>query len=595
MQSNTDLESFARRWQNVLDTTPDAAKVKSLDEAIREHVQDQDTLYFGGAWARPNAALFELSRQFWGKQPRFTLATPALANQFVVPIHGQLVRKAISAIHATVFPAPAPNPVYAEAYRQGRVDFEDWSMHTLVQRLQAAAMGLPFLPTRSLAGSDLGSELAKRDCYAQVEDPFGGGKTGVVPALHPDVTFIHGLAASVNGDTLICPPYYDNHWAAFAARRSVIVTVEKIVEPEFIRRYAHLNRLPGVVVSAVCEVPFGGHPTSVPGTVIPELGGYMDDYEFLAELQRAASRPDDLDRWIGQWITGCATHEAYFTALGSKRMNSLKERTRAHNWLQEAPTVLAGKEWPRVTRAERQAVFTARQIRQRIAVAGYRTVLAGLGISSLAAWVAVLQERENGTEVELLVENGTYGTIPCPLDPFLFNYRNIETAKSLNDISFALGVMSAGNQNRTLAVLSAAQVDRHGNLNTSRVGDLLLTGSGGANDAASTAAEVLVTVPHQTGRLVAQVEFITSPGENVQSLVTDRVIMQRDHTSTFELTDIYALPWDASSESGHKKASELPWGVDDLHANRLAPPSTDELALLRLFDPEGYFLADKSA
>ncbi|MCP4299807.1 MAG: hypothetical protein GY783_04430 [Gammaproteobacteria bacterium] len=589
MPNQSDIEEFTDRWHASLGATRGASKVTTLSDAIGCHVREKGMLYFGCAWARPNAALFELCRQFRDKDPGLTVASPALGNQFVVPIHLGLVEKAISAIHATIYPAPAPNPVYVAANRESRVEFEDWSMHTLTLRLQAAALGLPFLPTRSLVGSDLGDELARQEQFATIEDPFGKGAIGVVPALYPDVTFIHGLAADEGGNTLICPPYYDNSWAAFAARKAVIVTVEKIVEPEFIRRYAHLARIPAHIVTAVCEVPMGGHPTSVPGNSIPEIGGYADDYAFLGELAQAAARPEALDDWIDTWITGCRSHEAYLDRLGKDRQAALRERTTAGNWRHEAPATLKDKQWPRVSRAERQAIFAARQIRQRISNAGYRTVLAGLGISSLAAWVAVFQEQEEGVPVELLVESGIHGMVPCPLDPFLFNCRNLETARSLSDIHQVLGVMTAGHRNRTLGVLSAAEVDRQGNLNTSRIGDTLLTGSGGANDAASGAAEVLVTVPHHARRLVDQVQFITSPGIRVQNIVTDRVVMTRGDDK-FAVSSVFPVPADDGEATDFCGEDGFGWHGECEDVETMAAPTTAELDLLRLFDPDGYFL-----
>jgi acyl CoA:acetate/3-ketoacid CoA transferase alpha subunit/acyl CoA:acetate/3-ketoacid CoA transferase beta subunit len=589
MPAKKRIEEFAARWRSGLKAASGPSKVTTIGEAIKRHVRDKDTLYFGGAWARPNAALFELCRCFWGRRPGFTLVTPALGNQHAVPIHGRLVDKAISALHATVYPAPAPNPIYVAAHRGSHVEFEDWSMHTLALRLQAAALNLPFLPTRSLADSDLGKELAKHDRFATVPDPFGNGDIGVVPALYPDVVFMHGLAADCSGNTLNCAPYYDNSWAAFAAKKAVIVTVEKIVEPEFIRRYAHLTRIPAHVVSSVCELPMGGHPTSVPGNQVPEIGGYADDYDFLGQLQEVAKRPEDMDDWIDTWITGCASHEAYLDKLGQDTVAALRKRTTASNWQGEASTVLQDKQWPAVSRAERQAVFAARQIRQRIAEAGYQTVLAGLGISSLAAWVAVFQEQQSGTAVELLVESGIHGMVPCPLDPFLFNYRNLETARSLSDIHQVLGVMTAGHRNRTLGVLSAAEVDRQGNLNTSRIADMLLTGSGGANDVASAAAEVLVTVPHHARRLVDQVEFITSPGSRVRNIVTDRVVMTRV-ADEFMISSIFSPQEDDGADASIKKPGGFGWHGEHAQAKIMAPPTTDELELLRLFDPDGFFL-----
>ena len=82
----------------------------------------------------------------------------------------------------------------------------------------------------------------------------------LVPPLHPDVTIVHSLMADSAGNAVMSPPYYEDAWAAFATRRQVIVTTERIVSTETIRRYAQYVRVPGSYVSAVCEVPFGSHP-----------------------------------------------------------------------------------------------------------------------------------------------------------------------------------------------------------------------------------------------------------------------------------------------------------------------------------------------
>ncbi len=592
LQSNPEVENIANRWRGVLESKGEPGKVMSLDAAIERHVRPKDTLYFGGSMARPNAAMFQVARQFWGSDPKFTVATPAFANHHVVLVQGGLIIKAITTIHASTFPVASPNRTYGEAFKSGAVEFENWSLLTFSQRLQAGAMGLPFASTKSLVGSDLGAELAASGNFATVPDPFGGDDIGVVRAFHPDVTFIHGLAADEQGNTLISPPLYDNVWAAFAAKRAVIVTVERIVPSEFIRRHCHLGQLPGSAVTAVCEVPMGGHPAAVPGDSIPEIGGYTDDYEFLDELQTASASSETLDQWIADWITGCATHWDYLAKLGDRRISYLRGKTKSDGWRFEYPRLSAKRKGLPVSEAEDQVVLAARTIRRRVEISGKKALLAGLGTSALAAWMAAFLMREDGERVELMVEAGTYGYIPMPMDPFLFNYRNMFTAKSLGDLNSTLGVMTGGFDNQVLGVLGAAQVDKDGNLNSSRVPGRLLTGSGGANDIASGASEVLVTTPHSDKRLVDKVDFITSPGRVVRTIVTNRAVIERDDSGQFMLSAVLSQSNTGKMDLIAEALKTCGWDLSvGTNVEEIAPPTEAEIELLRLFDPEGYFIS----
>src|SRR5580692_6484125 len=311
--------ALAEHWREWQSARPAASKVATLAGAVRESVRPQDAVYLGGSLARPNAAAFELTRQLHGTRPELTVIAPALANQHAVLVRSGLVARAITSLHGNTYPGPGPNPVFTEAERTGAVRFEDWSMLTLVLRLYAAATNVPFLPTRSLVGTDLGRELAEAGLLRVISDPFGdGGETALVPPLHPDVTIVHSLMADPAGNAVMSPPYYEDAWAAFAARLRVIATTEKVVPAEVVRRYAQYVRVPGARVSWVCEVPFGSHPNQVPGELVPEIGGYHDDYEFLAGLRAASRDGEALDAWIKRWVLGVSGHDEYLAQIGTR-------------------------------------------------------------------------------------------------------------------------------------------------------------------------------------------------------------------------------------------------------------------------------------
>jgi acyl CoA:acetate/3-ketoacid CoA transferase beta subunit len=416
--------------------------------------------------------------------------------------------------------------VFTEASSSGAVEFEDWTMLTLIQRLYAAASNVPFLPTRSLVGTDLARQLIDAGLLQTVEDPYGGGQTALVPPLHPDVTFVHALMADTAGNAVMSPPYYEDAWAAFATRREVVVTAEKIVPTDMVRRYAHFVRVPGAIVTAVCEVPFGSHPHQVPGNLVPEVGGYHDDYEFLDEIRRVCRDPGALRAWIDKWVLNLRDHDAYLEQLGPDRLQRLRGATAGDGWQTELGRLATRWSDP-PTDGELTAVLGGRYLQRLVAEEGLRLGLAGVGVSSLAAWLAADALRLDGVDFDLLAEGGMYGYTPLPLDPYLFNYRNLFTSTSLSNAQTILDVIAGGFGNRTVGVLGAAQVDRTGAINTSRIRGRMLTGSGGGNDIASAASAVVVTTSHSTARLPETVEFITSPGHRVRAIVTDRGILER--------------------------------------------------------------------
>ena len=168
-------------------------------------------------------------------------------------------------------------------YKEGSLEIESWSLYSLEQRLMAAALGVGFMPTRSLMGSTLSEENI--DSFKVIADPFNEReKIGVVKSLIPDISIIHGCVADSEGNTILAPPYFASIWGPRASRGGVIVTVEKIVPSEFIRRHSTLVKLPGYLVKFVCPVPFGAHPQGLAAESIGVGDGYGEDYEFLSQL-----------------------------------------------------------------------------------------------------------------------------------------------------------------------------------------------------------------------------------------------------------------------------------------------------------------------
>lgn len=569
-------------------------KVTSLREAVARHVSPGACLYFGLFHSRAYAVAYEIARQHWGKRPGFELVGAGMLEYAAILLHGGLVRKVVAAFCGDTYPAPSPNRAIQRAYRRGEVAFEQWTNLTIPLRLMAGALDLPFMPTRSLADSTLAQE--NRDAYAAVADPFGEGEqVGVVPALRPDLAIVHGFAADRQGNTVVLGPWGEEAWGVLASRRGALVTVERLVSTEFIRRHSHLVKVPGHLVRSVSVVPFGAHPQPMTNLGLEEFPSYAEDYEFRLELRKATKDPAALDAWIRAWVLDCPSHDAYVARLGRERLRALTQRSEKNSWRERLEARLPAIPLdPTPTINERMLLAAARGIRARVLERNLQTVLAGAGLAALAAWLAVDQLKREGHPVELVAESGFYGFSPRPGDPYVFSYWNIPTNKMQSDFVTLLGSVCGGPENRCLAVIGAAEVDARGNVNSTRLADgTFLVGSGGANDLGSTAAEVFVLSQQDPRRFVARTAYTTTVGRRVTRLFSDMGVFEKQPgTGSFRLA---AVVPDGTSTS-------LPEQVERIRARcgwplEVSPevawderPGDDELLALRLYDPDRLLL-----
>jgi glutaconate CoA-transferase subunit A len=174
-----------------------------------------------------------------------------------------------------------------------RARFEEWSHLAMGLRFRAGAMGVPFLPMRSMLGSDLIGQLPE----ARVIDcPFTGDKLVLVPALNPDVALIHVQRCDAYGNAQIDGLPFMDLDLAMAANR-VILTTERIVSNDRIRRHPDRTKIPFFVVDAVVEVPFGCAPHECFGLYEP-LFDHLDHYAAALKPDAERGMRDYLDRYF---------------------------------------------------------------------------------------------------------------------------------------------------------------------------------------------------------------------------------------------------------------------------------------------------------
>ncbi len=277
------------------------SKLTTLQQAIAEHVHDGDCVYAAGfTHLIPFAAGHEIIRQN-KRDLVLARATPDLIYDMIVA--AGCARKVVFSYSGN--PGVGSLRVVRAEIEAGRLEWEEYSHFAMITRLTAGAAGLPFLPMNPTAAGDLERVNPQ---FRRVVDPYSGREVITVPALHPDVAIVHVQRADADGNCHLWGILGEQKEAAFAARR-VILTAEEIVDAEVIRSDPNRTMIPGLVVSAVCHVPYCAHPSYTQGY-------YDRDNAFYLEWDRISADRDRVQAWLEEWVYGVRDRAEYWEKLG---------------------------------------------------------------------------------------------------------------------------------------------------------------------------------------------------------------------------------------------------------------------------------------
>jgi 3-oxoacid CoA-transferase subunit A len=376
------------------------------------------------------------------------------------------------------------------------------------------------------------------------------------------------------------PPFGEGFAGALGSKVGIVASVEMVVEDEVTARTPDAVIIPPHRVVAVCPSPFGAHPQ--PMFTAPHLGfpSYPDDFEAY-KLFREVAASDTVTDFVESMLED---EDSYISRFNLNERISMRPQAPHSSYanLQMNLTSVPST-------SERLTVLAARRLVRIIKERDYRVILAGIGHAFFAARLAKLWLRRDGLDVDLLVETGMLGFDCGPESgSFLLGHRVISRSRRLTSIDDVLGTIVCGADNHCLAVVGAAQVDEHGNINSTRLADgTMLVGSGGANDIASSAAEVVVLATAESGRLLQEVPYVTSPGRAVRHVVTEVGTLCRDDTTRPEwrLEEAVLLPEDAGI-LGARIRRICPWTITNDVPSKASPVTMEERLTLVSLDPE---------
>ena len=286
-------------------------KIKSLHDAIATDVEDGMSVAMGCGLESliPFAASHEIIRQ---RKRKLTLIAPISDIQFDQLIGAGCVEKIITSWVGNVAAGLGHNyRRAAEAGIPNSIEIEEHSNFTIGLGLQAAASGLPFLPTKTVKGSD----FANGEQFKRVNCPFTGEELLAVRAIRPDVAVLHVQRADKEGNAHVWGNFGVTREAALAAKK-VILTSEEIVDHEVILSDPNRTVIPGFVVSCVVHEPFGSHPS-------PTQGFSRRDDDFYFEYHKATRTREGFEQWLQKYVLGVKDHRAFLNLLGSERIAKL--------------------------------------------------------------------------------------------------------------------------------------------------------------------------------------------------------------------------------------------------------------------------------
>jgi glutaconate CoA-transferase subunit A len=258
-------------------------KLTTVNDAVARLIHDGDYLAIGGFGADriPTAVVHEILRQ--GKQ-HLSFAGHTATHDFEILCAGNMTGRGqtlarVEAAYIVGLEARGLSPHARRVMESGQLEVSEWSNYALAVRLRAAATGVPFLPARSMLGTDTFAKSGAK----MIECPFTGEKLMALPALFPDVAAIHVHEADRFGNCRLRGVTVADVDLARASKR-VIITCERLIPHDEIRNDPSRTMIPFYCVDAVCEVPFGSYPANMPYEYFSDEAHFRTWFEAEEDL-----------------------------------------------------------------------------------------------------------------------------------------------------------------------------------------------------------------------------------------------------------------------------------------------------------------------
>jgi acyl CoA:acetate/3-ketoacid CoA transferase alpha subunit/acyl CoA:acetate/3-ketoacid CoA transferase beta subunit len=452
-------------------------------------------------------------------------------------------------------------------------------------RFLAAMMGLPFIPTRVMLGTDT---FAHSSAQIMV-DPFSGKQMCLLPACYPDVAVIHVPRCDKYGNAQIDGIMVEDFELSRAARH-LIVTTEKIVDSKKIRQEPWKTVIPFYLVSAVTETPFGSHPCQMPYQ-------YFFDEDHIGEWLSESATEEGVQRYLEKFVYGVKDFTEYLQCVGgTKKIQKLARIERFEEpmtapWLKEKEKKTSREE--SYSSTELLACVASRMLEDN------KSVFVGTGLPMIAAMLA---QRTHAPNLLLFFEAGGIGPEMPVLPISVGDSRTFYSAVAASSMHDSMAMAQAGYID--YGFLGGAQIDKFGNLNTTVIGPyehpkVRLPGSGGANDVGTLCHQTIILMRQDKHRFLERIDFLTTPGYLQGFDSREKAGLPRGSGPYRVISQLGVYGFDAESKqmtllSLHPgvtvkqimESSGFTIRIPE-HVSMTTPPSQKELSILKKIDPAG--------
>jgi acyl CoA:acetate/3-ketoacid CoA transferase alpha subunit/acyl CoA:acetate/3-ketoacid CoA transferase beta subunit len=472
-------------------------KRMSVQQAVSKYIPDGSLLAMGGfGHVRVSMAIvYEIIRQ---NKQHLTMFGKTAVHDLDVLVGSGCVDK-VEVAYSFGHELRGLSPASRRAVETGKCKVTGEISNAGFQwRFLAAMMGLPFIPTRVMLGTDT---FAHSSAQTMV-DPFSGKQLCLLPACYPDVAVIHVPRCDKFGNAQIDGITVEDFELSRAARH-LILTTEKIVESKDIRQEPWKTVIPFYLVSAVVKTPFGSHPCQMPYQ-------YFFDEDHIGEWLSDSTTEEGVQRYLEKYVYGVKNFSEYLQCVGgTKKLKKLARIERFEEpmtapWLKIKTEMAAGKE--QYSSTELLACVASRMLQDN------KSVFVGTGLPMIAAMLA---QRTHAPNLLLFFEAGGIGPEMPVLPISVGDSRTFYSAVAASSMHDSMAMAQAGYID--YGFLGGAQIDTFGNLNTTVIGSyehpkVRLPGSGGANDVGTLCHKTIILMRQDKHRFLEHIDFLTTPG-----------------------------------------------------------------------------------
>ncbi|MFA5794937.1 MAG: CoA-transferase [Candidatus Brocadiia bacterium] len=288
-------------------------KRMTVQEAVKRFVPDGSFIACGGFGhiRTPMSLLYEIIRQ---KKRNLIMAGKTAVHDIDILIGGGCVDR-VEVAYSFAHELRGLSPAGRRAVESGQCKVVAEISNAGYQwRFLAGAMGVPFVPSRNMMGTD----TFKKSSAKIVRDPWSDKPICLLPACYPDVAMIHVPRCDKFGNAQIDGILVEDYELVRAAYR-VLITTEEIVDEEVIRQNPSRTVIPFFLADAVCHVPHGAHPTQMPYL-------YYFDEDHIREWLTVSETEEGARKYFDKYVFGVKDYKEYLELVGGvSRMNQLRD------------------------------------------------------------------------------------------------------------------------------------------------------------------------------------------------------------------------------------------------------------------------------